>query len=63
MVLKLENNDENITKIRALYKALDECNQIIEKLSEENQKLKDACSAIKKIDQECCKDLSKIRGD
>ena len=50
-------------KIVLLYQALDECNSIIETLREENEKLRKITKEIKIKDDNCCTDLSFIRGD
>lgn len=58
------HNDENYTKIRMLYKALDECNSIIEVLEQENDRLKRINKQIPTNNTQSKKcDLSKIRGD
>lgn len=50
------------TKIQCLHEALEECNQIVNSLKKENERLQNICQSIE-FKNEGYPDLSKIKGD
>lgn len=50
------------TKIQCLHEALEECNQIVNSLKKENERLQTICKSIE-FKNEGYPDLSKIKGD
>jgi len=50
------------TKMQCLHEALEECNQIVNSLKKENERLQNICQSIE-LKNEGYPDLSKIKGD